>query len=88
MISFNLFFSSNFGGMKRKKKQSTIEIIRSVVAEISGYELGSFDDSAEFERDLGIDTLKIFVLWYHSYTILLTEKFDSNTIFEFVHTKG
>ncbi|NOQ64224.1 MAG: SDR family NAD(P)-dependent oxidoreductase [Methyloprofundus sp.] len=40
--------------------RSIIDEIRAVVANVSGYELGSFDDNAEFERDLGIDTLKIF----------------------------
>ncbi|MFT7222947.1 MAG: 3-oxoacyl-(acyl-carrier-protein) synthase/malonyl CoA-acyl carrier protein transacylase [Cellvibrionaceae bacterium] len=56
---------SNTNTKKRKKvmavkKRSIIDEVRSVVADVSGYEVGTFEDSAEFERDLGIDTLKIF----------------------------
>ncbi len=46
--------------IKATNQSSVIDEIRGVVARISGYELASFADNAEFERDLGIDTLKIF----------------------------
>jgi amino acid adenylation domain-containing protein len=41
------------------KPLSASDIVRGVVAQVSGYDISQIDDDAEFERDLGIDTLKI-----------------------------
>lgn len=41
-------------------RSSSVELIRAAVAEVSGYAREQIRDDAEFERDLGIDTLKIF----------------------------
>ncbi|MFK5920750.1 MAG: SDR family NAD(P)-dependent oxidoreductase [Verrucomicrobiota bacterium] len=43
-----------------EKKMSLIDQVFETVSSISGYELAAIDKDAEFERDLGIDTLKIF----------------------------
>ena len=40
--------------------QSVPDQIRAIVSQVSGYEIAHIKDDAEFERDLGIDTLKIF----------------------------
>ncbi|MCF6312806.1 MAG: SDR family NAD(P)-dependent oxidoreductase [Verrucomicrobiales bacterium] len=55
---------------KPKKKKNVVESLQHevslndqilhAVADISGYEVKAIDKDAEFERDLGIDTLKIF----------------------------
>jgi acyl transferase domain-containing protein/NAD(P)H-dependent flavin oxidoreductase YrpB (nitropropane dioxygenase family)/phosphopantetheinyl transferase len=44
----------------RASRLEPIDQIRAAVAEVSGYAIEQIKDEAEFERDLGIDTLKIF----------------------------
>jgi len=59
------------GHAAKKTVQSTVDAslsardqIRQVVAAVSGYELSEIGDDAEFESDLGIDTLKIFEIFF------------------------
>jgi len=42
------------------KKKSAIDQIIEIVSLVSGYKPSAIDKNAEFEKDLGIDTLKIF----------------------------
>lgn len=52
-----------------------VERVRSVVAEVSGYEVSKIADDAEFERDLGIDSLKILQIITRLSGTVLPEKF-------------
>ncbi|MCJ8330889.1 MAG: SDR family NAD(P)-dependent oxidoreductase, partial [Lentisphaeria bacterium] len=58
----------------RKAQMSISESIRQVVMEVSGYEAEQINDDSEFERDLGIDSLKMFeILAYLRGSILPEE---------------
>ncbi len=57
--------------VRYKKTGSAIDLsrpvhqqVRQVVADVSGYELTEIGDDDEFESDLGIDTLKIFEIFF------------------------
>ncbi|WP_179115991.1 type I polyketide synthase [Solemya velum gill symbiont] len=56
---------------------SIIEQIRLAVSEVSGYSLDQIADDAEFERDLGIDTLKIFEILSRLRGTVLPQKLEN-----------
>lgn len=56
---------------------SAADQVRAVVARISGYDFDQISDDAEFERDLGIDTLKIIQIISLLRGTILPEKFTS-----------